>query len=138
MKNSTIQSQSRELSIQLVTQWLDYKKVSKGKRDKFKDDFDNLVFACEERKIIFNNDMSITHTLVFPIDIKGNTITEMHYSPQISFDALAQRMIGIPPQNLDLRIAAHVSAISMQPLSVVRKMDTQDFHIARSVTTFLF
>lgn len=124
---------SKELAIEEVNKWLDFKKVKEKKRVAYKDAIEGLADAISEGSLILNEDFTFTQTLDFPVGADKQFKT-LNYKARIDVATIQKYMNGVSTG--DGRILATIAALSGQAKEVVSKMDTEDYSVASSVAIF--
>lgn len=118
-----------------VTAWLDSKRIRESRREKKKEQFNDLVAAIQEGILTYNPESNeLKHKLIFPEALPGgDTITYKH---RVSTLDVERHLKGVPADDPDGRLHAWICALTDQPRNVVRRMDTEDLTIAQSVAVF--
>jgi hypothetical protein len=124
-----------ELAQAEVEKWLNYKKVSPGKREKQKAQIDVLVDSFAEGSLVLNEDFSITHNLKFPIG-ENDSIKELKYKPRISQGEVHVYLQKFKNDDVDGRVLAFVLALTKQPQEFIKRLDTEDSTISQGIAIF--
>ncbi len=127
---------SAEQAEKEVTAWLDYKKVSKRKRETLKRSIEVLTSAIEEGDIsIDDKTFEITQNLKFPLGVNGETKT-LKYKPRISVDEINSRTILVKDNDARGTTFATVAALTGGNSGVISKADTEDYNLMDHITVF--
>lgn len=129
---------SPEIARQEIEVWLDYKKVPSKKREDMADTIDLLAEAIEVGVLVRNDNNSITHQLIFPIENKDGeaTVHQITYKPRITAEAINLRMKGVKVTETHAMFLAYASALTDQPVQLLKHLDTEDLRIVQSVVAF--
>ncbi len=129
---------SKEVATKDIDRWLDYKKVRDSKREANKEYIDSLVAAVCDGLLVVNDDLTITQTLLFPIEDKEgkDAFKTLEYKARLNVSLLHLHMNGIKPGDNDGRLLAHVAALTAKPKELIKKIDTEDYGIALSIAVF--
>lgn len=127
---------SPEIAQSEINQWLDAKHISEKKRSSFETQIELLANAIEEGNLIRREeDNVLIQKLLFPIG-EETPIAELHHKPRIKVSNVQARLKGVKNDDPDGRITAYISAITEQPVGVVRSMDTEDYGLSQSIAVF--
>lgn len=143
-ENETPETESTDLALpekkaqEEVTKWLDFKKVSESRRDDSKGNIKVLVEAISKGHVILNEDMTLTHKLLFPIeDSKGSpAVTELKYKPRIKVETVLHHLQGVKAGDADGRVLATLAAVAGKSRGLLVKMDSEDYSISQAVVVF--
>jgi hypothetical protein len=124
---------SKEQAEKEVNSWLDYKKVSAKKRESLKGNIAYLVDAMMEGSLILEPDTFVfEHTLKFPI----GSVKKLEYKPRLTLKEIQDRTQNIKtPSPIESSIA-YISALTGQPSSLIKEMDSEDNSLADYLSFF--
>lgn len=127
-----------EIARQDVERWLDFKRVPAKKRAAVADTIESMAEAIEQGTLIVNDDCTITHNLIFPIENSDgeHTVEELKYKPRVTTEAISIRMKDVKVTDAHGMFIAYASALTNQPTALIKKLDTEDFRVAQSIVTF--
>lgn len=122
---------NKEIAVQEVMAWLDYKKVKPHQREKMELSIDHMV-ECVQYGIlsIDTNSYEITQTLDFPVE---GLLEKLTYKPRISVAELNK--IAKAANGADVFLA-NLSALTNQGVSILSKMDSEDMKLAQAIVGF--
>ena len=125
----------KEVAVEEIEKWLDYKKVSELKRENLKENINSLVSAISEGTLIVTEKNELEQTLNFPFE--GDVVTnKFTYKPRLTIKEVNNKMTGIKPGDADGRVTGYISALTMQPIELIKKMDTEDYSVAQNIAIF--
>jgi len=129
---------SAEIARQDVERWLDFKRVSAKKRAAVADTIEAIAEAIEQGTLVVNDDCSITHKLIFPIENSEGqqTVEELKYKARVTTEAISIRMRDVKLTDAHGMFIAYASALTNQSTALIKKLDTEDFRVAQSIVTF--
>lgn len=119
--------------------WLDAKRVKPEKREKYADMIESIVYGIIYGQVTVDPDTKvITQHLAYPIqDSNGATVlSKLDYKPRLRTQELQDRTKGIDPGDGIGRLCAIAGALTGNSTSMISKLDTEDYEIARSVAVF--
>ena len=125
----------REQAAKEVNDWLDHKKISPRKREKYQDYIEILVDSICEGYLIFNDDKSIKHKLKFPIEGEMS-ITELTFKPRLTVKNTSVHTQGVKATDNNGIICAYICALTSTAKEVIKGLDTEDYEIASSIGVF--
>ena len=123
---------SIEISQQDVNRWLDYKKMTNKKREEKGEMIETLVDLVSSGDITIDEECNIVHQLLFPI----GEIKILTYKPRLKAEAISVHLKGVGSDDLTGMISAYAAALTVQPKSVIKELDTEDFSIAKAIAIF--
>ncbi len=125
----------RSIAVNDVNSWLDYKKVSPSKRQANEQSIETMVNAIEDGDLVVNEDKTLTLTLKIPVtgEVKFDTLV---FQPRIPVETLHNSLGGVKATDVDARLLAHVSALTSKGKALIKKLDTEDYDVARAIATF--
>lgn len=126
---------SREVAAQEINGWLDYKKISAKKRELHKDAIDNLVDAVVEGALTLNENFEFTQTLKFPLEGEAN-LTALKYKPRVKVETVQMHLQGVKPTDNYGLIHSYIAALTTQPKSLIKNLDTEDYSVAYGIAIF--
>lgn len=124
---------SKEVAIEEVNKWLDYKKIKEKKRIAFKEAIESLVEAVCDGCLVLKEDFTFTQMLEFPVGA-NKEFKSLDYRPRIDVSTIQKYANGATTG--DARILATLAALSGQAKEVIAKMDTEDYSVASSIAIF--
>lgn len=119
-----------------IEEWLDYKKVSKGKRESNEAYEEILVDAVKWGNLEKDEDFNLILNLHFPIGTKTEKITKLTFKPRLNRADLDNPLRNVKADDAEGRIVAYESALTGQPKGIIKKMDTEDQRIADAIAIF--
>lgn len=126
---------AKEIADAEVQKWLDFKKVKESKRELIIEILDSLSEAIQDGFLVLNEDMTLTHTLKFPI--KGEVVTEkLTYQPRVTVQSVNLHMKGIKGNDTDSKLLATIAALTRSPKALIENLDTEDYSIAQQIGIF--
>ncbi len=133
---------NREIAIQEIDAWLDFKKVRSRKRVSYADNIDVLVDAVEDGLLVLHKETGkLNQTLQFPI--KGtqggkevDVLKELEFVPRLNIQRLHSKLEGVKAGNGDGRILGYICALTGQPKDIINKMLTDDYEICQAIAIF--
>lgn len=126
---------SKDIALQEVEKWLEFKKIGDSKREKQKESIEALIENFSDGVLILKEDMTIVHTLKFPLDGEMPLKT-LEYKPRIKTETVQLHLQGIKPADIDGRLSAFAAALTSKPKAIINKLDTEDTAIAQSIAIF--
>jgi len=124
---------SKEQAEKEVNSWLDYKKVSAKKRESLKGNIAYLVDAMMEGSLILDPDTFVfEHTLKFPI----GSVKKLEYKPRLTLKEIQDRTQNIKTPGPIESSIAYISALTGQPSSLIKEMDSEDNSLADYLSFF--
>jgi hypothetical protein len=87
-------------------------------------------------QLVLNDDFSFTHKLNFPIEGETNNIAELVYKPRLQVKELHRQLSGIKAGDLELRVTAHIAALTGKVKATLQCMDTEDYKISEAISVF--
>lgn len=130
---------NRETAEKEINQWLDFKRVSRKKREENEEAIEQLVEAIMDGVLSFSSeDHTLVHTLQVPIENSEGTVVqkEFTYKPRIKVSDIHREMKGIKASDMDARVSAYLSAITGESRNVLIQMDTVDYAISQQLVVF--
>lgn len=123
---------SLEIAKADVERWLDYKKLTQKKRDEKADMIETLTDLVSSGDITIDEECNIKHNLLFPV----GEVKVLTYKPRLKAEAISVHLKGVSSDDMTGMIAAYAAALTVQPKSVIKDLDTEDFSIARAIAIF--
>jgi len=124
---------SKEQAEKEVNSWLDYKKVSPKKRETLKGNIAYLVEAMMEGLLVLDSETFVfEHTLKFPV---GET-KKLKYKPRLTIKEIQDRTQNIKISGPLEQSIAYISALTGQPSSIIKEMDSEDNTLADYLSFF--
>ena len=125
-------------ALEEVEKWLDHKRVPQRSRDAQEEVVNQIAEAISDGYLILNDDHSFTHTLLIPLDDGEGKVTveELTYIPRLNSIQLEAGMKGLSPSNPTDIVNGHIIALTGKPKGIIRKLDTMDIKLSRSIVTF--
>jgi hypothetical protein len=128
-------SVSIELASQEVEKWLDCKRISPRKREKFADSIENLIEGFQDGILTLNEESNeITHHLIFP---DGET-KELVFKSQLNVGEIHNYLKQVKPGDGDGRVKAYISALTGKPSAIINRLDSEDYNVSAQVAVFFF
>lgn len=127
---------TREVAVKEVEEWLDYKRIRPGKREERKDEIETLVDSIEAGEVIKGEDQVLKYTLMFPLEGSGAKVEILEFKPRLTGLDLEPILKGIKATDADGRLRAYISALTGQPMGVIKKLDTEDSTIPNTIALF--
>jgi hypothetical protein len=125
---------SKEIAIQDVNRWLDYKRVRASKREDYKQHIDSLVAAIQDGLLTVEEDHTITQHLLFEIGEGGTK--ELKFKPRLTQEQLNPYISKLASGSADERLRAYICALTGQAVGIISKLDTEDNTISQSIAVF--
>lgn len=126
----------RETATKEVQGWLDKKKVFPETRDRFQDQIENLVDSVCNGVMVFNEDGTITHKLLFPFGEGGDGLSELKYLLRINDKMVQPQMRGVKADDFDGRLNALIATLTKENKGVISSLESSDKRIAASIAIF--
>lgn len=129
---------SAELARVEIKGWLDYKRVKPMQRQALVGHISTLIQAIMYGDIEIRDNFSISHKLNVPIrDTDGNPVfTKLDYKPRITAQELNTALGQAGNDSEISNTIAYGSALSSQPVAILRKLDTSDISIIAAISVF--
>jgi len=128
---------SREVAEADFQKWLDFKRVKEKKRVDSKQQEEELINAIEEGQLVVDTDFNLVLKLDFPLSHEGTiTVSELKFKPRITVGEINAKLKGVSQNSADDRIVAYVSALTNSSLSVINKLEVEDYRIASSIVIY--
>jgi polyhydroxyalkanoate synthesis regulator phasin len=127
---------SREIAEQEVGKWLDFKRVSERRRKDLADTIDALVDAVEDGSLTLEEGMKFKQTLKFPIKTNDTETAELTFKPRITVGEVQTKLKGVKATDTDERLNAYMSALTGQPMGVIKALDTDDQRTGLAIAVF--
>lgn len=119
-----------------VEGWLAFKKVSEKRRKNFAVHIRNLIEGiCLGKLIIDQETKVITQKLDFGIG-KGEAIKELKFQPRLKLAKINQSLKGLDQNDPDVRVVAHIAALTGQVNAVINELDSEDAVWAEAIAVF--
>lgn len=125
----------REVATTDVQAWLDRKKIFPEMKDRFKDQIENLVDAVCNAVLIFNDDGTITHKLLFPLG-EGENISQLTYMLRVTDKLMQPNLRGVKADDLDGRLNALIATLTKENKGIISALESSDKRIASSIAIF--
>lgn len=126
---------TKEIAVQEVEKWLDYKRIKQSQRDSQKAQIDVLIEAVMYGDITIS-DSADTIEQVLAMPVKGLDINTLTYQSRITVMDLHKATDGVKATDFDGRLVAYVSALTGKSPSHLKKMESEDFKIAQAIAVF--
>ena len=126
---------SKEIALQEVEKWLDYKKISESKKEARTESIDALVEAISDGYLVLNDDFSFVQTLKFPTE-NEMSFKQLTYKPRLKISTIHSHLQGVKASDGDSRICAYVAALTSLPKDLIKALDTEDYSIAQGIAIF--
>jgi len=126
---------NRETATKEVERWLDFKKVSKKKKESNKEQIDVLVSAIVDGEIILEDDFSLTHNLRFEVGEEVK-VSKLKYKPRVNVKQITQYLNGVKAGDADGRILAYACALTGEPKGIIQALDTEDWSVVQNIVIF--
>jgi hypothetical protein len=126
---------AREVAINDVNRWLDYKVVSERKRESLKDSIETLVDAVEDGLLIVNDDHTIIQNLRIVPDGE-EPIKSLTYKPRLKVSEVHMQLANVKSTDADGRVCAYIAALTTKPKGIIRALDTEDYGIGQAIAIF--
>jgi hypothetical protein len=126
----------KEVAENEINSWLDYKKVSPGKRESYKDQIELLVDAVGEGFLTLNPETKVlTQTLSSPIG-KDEAVKTLDYKPRLKVSSVHNHLKGVKATDADGRILANVCALTSTNSELIKELYTEDYSISQAIALF--
>ncbi len=126
---------SNERAAQEVENWLSIKKISGKRREKLKDNIEELINLVSGGQLSIADDGIITQPLLFPLG-NGNEIKELKFKPRLKGIDIS-RAAGINKGfDLDNFVISRLAALTDQNKEILKNLDTEDRAVSDAVTVF--
>jgi hypothetical protein len=127
---------TRELAVEEINSWLDAKKIFESRRENFKDAIETLVEAMQNGVLTLEQGGQFRHTLLFPIQGEGISMTELTYKARLNRKMVNPHLKGVKPGDSEGRMLAHLQALTDAPKNILSVLDHEDERIADSILIF--
>lgn len=135
---------SRNVAIQNVTAWLDFKGVLNSTRTSQDDIINSLYELVEEGVLEIDSGdeddrgtFEITHNLRVPLENEGSvTLEKLIYQPRLRTGEPDAYMKGVKSGDGEGKVTAYICALTKQPRGIMKKLDTIDTAIAQNIVIF--
>lgn len=131
---------TREVAELDILAWLDKKKVLQSTRETYKKSIDTLIDAVTEGILAYNHETGVlTHTLLFPLNAEKEnsaSVVKLEYRPRLNDNLLRPYLKGVAADDGDMRLNAHIAALTEKPRGIISLLDTGDKKIAESIAIF--
>lgn len=129
---------AKEVAIQEVNEWLDFKKIKDNKREESKQQIEELVTSIESGILVIDENKNIIQTLEFPITNNVNeiTVSKISYKPRLNVRELNDKLKAVKGTDVDARIMAYATALTGEVGSIIGKLDTEDYRLTSSIVMF--
>lgn len=142
-ENETKGAVTKEVAAAEIKSWLDFKKINEQKRLRNKSSVESLVDAMVEGTLSLTEDKVFEHHLKFPLTpavqkegAPSPPMSKITYKPRLAMSEVHTRLQQVKSEDADGRVACYISAISGQPMAIVRAMDSEDYGIGQSIAIF--
>lgn len=125
---------SKEIALNEVNNWLDFKKVSEKKREGYKENIETLADFISDGVLSLQENV-FTQQLNFAVG-DGGTITKLEYKPRLNMKVVNEQLQGVKATDADGRIVAYIAALTGQPKNIVKLLDTEDYAVAQAIALF--
>ena len=112
--------------------WLNAKQVSKKRRENLADMEEEIIDAIMEGNLVLNKDIEFIQHLNFP----NSKVSELKFQTRIQVGMINAKLRGIQANDVNGRLEAYISALTGEPVSLVKTLDSSDFAIASCIATY--
>lgn len=127
---------SYDLAKAEVQKWLDELEVELSEDDASEaSSIKTIANAIANGSLILNDDFSFTQRLKDPIG-QEIIIKELKYKSRIKTGEIQNAVAGTKSQDIDGRFIGYISALTNQPKSIIKHMDSRDYKIGMSIAVF--
>ncbi len=132
-----MQSVSREVAIEEIEGWLDYRRERPKKREANKEYIEQLIEGVEEGVLSVDEDHNIIFELAFPI---GNEkqIKELKFKPLLQVKDYHPHLKTVKSGDSDGRMMAYICGLTGQNSGVISQLYTNDLTMATNIAVFFF
>lgn len=129
---------SEEVAQEEINRWLDYRRISARKREESDGLIKGLVDNVMDGVLVINEDNSITHNLLFPIESEAGkaSVTSINYKPRLYEFEISKATKGLKSGDFDGRMKAYAQALTGESTGILGKMESADHSISVSVISF--
>jgi len=125
---------SKEVAIEEVNKWLDYKKVSLKRREAAKDYIESLAQGIEDGVLSLDDKtFELTQKLNFTL---GENTNELVFKPRLTVGTIQRRLSAVKSGDGDSRVLAYVCALTGIATALASNLDTEDYAIASTIAYF--
>ena len=123
---------SKEQAQKEVDAFLDFKRISSGKRIACEKNIERLVDAVCDGTLVINEDTKeITQKLHFPV-----SFSELKYKPRLTAKQIQNATNGLKPEDSMGRAFGYIACATGEDRNVVASMDAEDYSIAGDIVIF--
>lgn len=126
----------RDKAAEDVEKWLDYKKLSKAKREQKEDSINKLIDYVSDGVLRIGEDCVIKQQLLFPVGA-NSAIKELEYQPRINIGRLQINLKGVDViMDMTGYNFAYGATLTGQPKAVIAELDSEDYSVMQSIIPF--
>jgi len=126
---------TKEVAEQEVNKWLDYRDVTPGQRETFKDSIKLLVEGVEKGVLSIDGEFLIKQKLKFKIGEKV-PVTELEFKPRIRVGTIHGKSKEFESTDATGNLFGIITALTGQAIGIVKDMDQADYKYARAIAVF--
>lgn len=127
---------SKEIATKEVTAWLDFKKISKKKRESYAGVIEAMIALVMDGTFVIQPEtFIIEHTLNTPLGSTGQ-IKKLNYKPRLTVSALQDNLNGVDNSDAIQLTLSYIMALSGEARAILRGLDTEDYGNADKVAVF--
>lgn len=129
----------QEVAEQDVNKWLNSRNTSESKKSKMADSIKELEAYVMEGKLIVKEDGTLLQKLDCPFG-EESVVSELTFKNRITVGDIQKRMTGnnIKSGDIDGRLMIYACALTGKAFEQIAKMDSSDYSVTSTVTSFFF
>ena len=117
--------------------WLEFRRVNERKRESNVDSEIVLVEAIEDGRLIVNDDFTLTLNLVWPTGEDERGVSQLIFKPRLTAGQRQDATKGVSPKDSEGRLIGYISALTDQPMGVIKKLESgDDYDTASSIAVY--
>jgi len=128
----TKETMTKELAIEEIKKWLDFKRILPKEREEKQPQTDILVDAMQSGSLILNEDHSLTQILRFELE----TVKELTYKARLTVGEINAKLRGIDSSKAHDLLVAYVSVATGSPMGIIKQLDSNDYKVAQAINMF--
>ena len=125
-----------EIAQKEIETWMDARRVSQSKRKNNESGVETLIEAVMYGQIVINEDTNqITQNLAYPLG-EDESVKTLVYKSRITQKEVQDRVSSLKSQDSLSIISAYISALTLQPIAVLGKLDSTDYSLCQAIAVF--
>jgi hypothetical protein len=128
---------AREVAESEVTGWLDEKKVGTKKRELHKEHIENLIDSIMDGILVLK-DGEFIQTLKFPLkgEADSDGVATLKFKQRVKVETVQMHLQGVKANDNYGMINGYIAALTTQPKTLIKAMDTEDYSTAYGIAIF--